>query len=309
MKYRVLLSVVCAVLSAYAGADPDSDYNRPAAEALKEFHKFSECEVSLHPKEAAAVVLSNDGTNLVRKHPGLFHDDCLDEGQLKILSAEYVRYGLAEALIRREFASGLPDIRQAIPLDHSKLKESDLQPKAGMSPEELAQLEKDRQRDIAASTLSVFSECVARADAADTLRLVLSDPDSVGESQAINSLQPALASCLNRGDKVELGTAMLRGSLAVNLYRLAKAPKGPLKPLFSLDDYPPEAVRQHWEGTVIAQVTVNAQGVPTSCHIAKSSGHAMLDEATCNVIMQRAKFKPSGKEESFTTPPITWAVP
>jgi hypothetical protein len=108
------------------------------------------------------------------------------------------------------------------------VKDTDYQPKPGMKPDELAQLAKDRKEAVAVSALSVYGECVARADPADALRLVLSEPGSAAETQAFSSINPALASCLIQGQRIELGKPMLRGSLAVNLYRLAKAPRGPL---------------------------------------------------------------------------------
>lgn len=94
----------------------------------------------------------------------------------------------------------------------------------------------------------------------------------------------------------------------------AKPPGSHPKVLFSYEDYPAEAVRNHWQGTVIADLTVSAAGRVTACKIVKSSGHAVLDDATCNIIIQRATFNPArdanGKpiEDHVQTPPIAWIL-
>lgn len=81
-----------------------------------------------------------------------------------------------------------------------------------------------------------------------------------------------------------------------------------LVPLFSYNDYPAEALRNHWEGTVVAEVSVGPDGMPTACRILESSGHQILDDTTCNCLMQRAQFKPEGKQDTYTTPPINWHI-
>jgi len=86
----------------------------------------------------------------------------------------------------------------------------------------------------------------------------------------------------------------------------ARPPK--LVPIFSYQDYPAEALRRHWEGTVVAEISISADGNPTACRIVKSSGHQILDDTTCNCVMQRAKFKPTGKEDTYTTPSIGWHI-
>lgn len=62
---------------------------------------------------------------------------------------------------------------------------------------------------------------------------------------------------------------------------------------FSEDDYPTEAKKKGIEGSTTFEVDVNAEGKPTACRITRSSGSAILDQATCNVVLSRAKFKPA----------------
>ena len=85
--------------------------------------------------------------------------------------------------------------------------------------------------------------------------------------------------------------------------------------LFSFKDYPGEAVRQHFEGTAIAELTIGKDGLPKACRITKSSGHKVLDDRSCEVLMARPKFKPAKdengnqKEDTYDTPPIIWSLP
>jgi protein TonB len=55
--------------------------------------------------------------------------------------------------------------------------------------------------------------------------------------------------------------------------------------------YPAASVRAHEEGTVVLRVLVDAAGAPQRVEIAKSSGHARLDEAARESIMA-ARFRP-----------------
>lgn len=57
-------------------------------------------------------------------------------------------------------------------------------------------------------------------------------------------------------------------------------------------DYPAAAMREEREGVVRFRLIYDEQGLPTSCEITTSSGHADLDATTCRLVQQRARFKP-----------------
>jgi protein TonB len=84
--------------------------------------------------------------------------------------------------------------------------------------------------------------------------------------------------------------------------------------VFSGYDYPPEAVRNHWEGTVRVDILVGVDGRPKSCSIIKSSGHKLLDDTTCSLIMTRAKFDldrdkaGNAIESHFRPPSVKWRL-
>lgn len=80
------------------------------------------------------------------------------------------------------------------------------------------------------------------------------------------------------------------------------------------NDYPSRAIREEWEGTTGIKVTVGTDGRPQDCTVTASSGHAVLDEATCSRVMKRARFKAAldgfGEKTlgSFSTS-VRWQLP
>jgi protein TonB len=94
-----------------------------------------------------------------------------------------------------------------------------------------------------------------------------------------------------------------------------RPPKAEKRAIFSSEDYPREAVRNHWEGSVIADLTINPQGRVTGCRIIQSSGHEVLDDATCDLLTRRAMFKPAvdangnPTADTVRTPQINWKLP
>jgi hypothetical protein len=224
MKYGAFFFAICSATARPAVADTVS-------EARDVFSSFSQCTVQHRAKEAAEVVLADDSNDeILRKHPDLLTGDCLglEGGTLQIPSSDFVRYGLAEALVRRQYARGLPpDISLAAPLRHREINQTDYQPKPGKTPKptELANLQKRRERDAGERLLSIYGECVVRTDPVAALRLIMTKVDSPGESQAFADMNAALSKCLASGERLQFGKAALRGSVAMNLYRLANAPR------------------------------------------------------------------------------------
>lgn len=84
--------------------------------------------------------------------------------------------------------------------------------------------------------------------------------------------------------------------------------------LFSVDDYPQEAIRREEQGTVSYRVTVGADGRVTRCEVAVSSGSASLDAATCSIIQRRARFRVARDQHGKPTEDqfngrIRWVLP
>lgn len=58
-------------------------------------------------------------------------------------------------------------------------------------------------------------------------------------------------------------------------------------------DYPVRALAERREGTTGFKLSVDKEGNPSTCTVTQTSGHADLDEATCNNMMRRARFYPA----------------
>ncbi len=59
------------------------------------------------------------------------------------------------------------------------------------------------------------------------------------------------------------------------------------------EDYPPAALRAGQEGRTGFRLDLGADGRATACTVIASSGSDALDEATCRLLMRRARFEPA----------------
>ncbi|MFZ9395351.1 MAG: energy transducer TonB [Erythrobacter sp.] len=59
------------------------------------------------------------------------------------------------------------------------------------------------------------------------------------------------------------------------------------------DDYRSSWIARGMTGTARFELAIAPNGRVTSCRITRSTGHAVLDEATCRLITQRARFDPA----------------
>lgn len=77
--------------------------------------------------------------------------------------------------------------------------------------------------------------------------------------------------------------------------------------------YPARAAAAHEEGAVGFTVTLDSKGLVTDCKVTHSSGFALLDQETCNVITLHAQFKPdaglSPSQVRTSDGIIVWKLP
>jgi len=59
------------------------------------------------------------------------------------------------------------------------------------------------------------------------------------------------------------------------------------------NDYPTTALRSNTSGVVRFALTIDATGTPSGCEITATSNDAELDQATCDLLLKRARFKPA----------------
>jgi protein TonB len=90
----------------------------------------------------------------------------------------------------------------------------------------------------------------------------------------------------------------------------------PIDPVtwISSNDFPFEALKDEVGGKVEYEVSVDASGNPADCRIQATSGHAVLDQATCSLIIRRARFEPAKDANGRPVPgtykgKVTWQRP
>jgi protein TonB len=63
--------------------------------------------------------------------------------------------------------------------------------------------------------------------------------------------------------------------------------------VFRDEDYPTEAARYRVRGVVRYFIVINVAGRVSHCRVTRSSGWALLDETTCRLLRERARYEPA----------------
>lgn len=211
-----------------AAAAPAEEYS--PAKRRQVVADFASCVIRRHPQRASQAVLQQlNNDEIIRRQGRLIDSFCVlrdPQGRLTVrLPGPLMRYALADALVRSN-----PTVRVTNPpsiarLDHRNIAEADYRPRPGrrFKPQEAEEKAKSRDEALVHVALSRFGECVVRVspNAADSL--VRSPVYSAAEQVAYRAL--ATATCLQEGQKVEFSRDVLRGTVAMNYYRLAHAPR------------------------------------------------------------------------------------
>lgn len=218
------MSLVLALMLAAAGPREIIDPTKVRDIA----QKFATCAVRKRPELASKYVLDPNIWLGERDFRKLFDPACVptDGRGYKALAGgrQQMRFALAEALVRREFPSaGMVDVLAAAPLDHTLPPLERLQQSAKPRPPEKPEdLEKAR---MASQAIAMLGECVVRSHPAAAHGLLLTDPGSDHEARYLEALQPAAGNCVEKGAAISLTKFSLRGAIALNYYRLSKAPR------------------------------------------------------------------------------------
>jgi len=67
------------------------------------------------------------------------------------------------------------------------------------------------------------------------------------------------------------------------------------------DDYPEDAYYDNIQGTVGFRLDVSSEGGVTGCSVTASSGSQSLDETTCRIMIERARFAPARDARGLPT--------
>ena len=140
--------------------------------------------------------------------------------------SDLYRYALADALVRADFSKeGATTFSDRLPLAHLQPMPFEQRDDAAakLKGRKKADFLKDYEKDFAVSWLSKYGECVVRADPVNARLWLLTVPDVPEETSRINAMRPAFAACLEPGEPMKFNRTTMRGAVAINYYRLAKA--------------------------------------------------------------------------------------
>jgi hypothetical protein len=143
-------------------------------------------------------------------------------------TGDFMKYALADALVRLEYGSApISDLVSVAPLEHEQPDLSKFAPPPGkvLKPAKLAELEQAKNSALGYAYLAQFGECVVRANPTAAYRLLMTVPTTPEENAAFGEVTRPAQNCLDSGRTIALNKATLRGTIAYNYYRLAKAPR------------------------------------------------------------------------------------
>lgn len=189
---------------------PAGGYGTIGKDARLISRRFVECTLRRGRRSAelylAAPIGSADQARLQRQ---VLVDDCLGAGELS-LPTDVIRGALFEQLYLLEYRAAPPTDLSTVPaIDYT----------VGYSAPLTA-------RAINGIALAQFDDCVARADAGHARDLLISLPDSTGETAAVGGLMSHLARCIPQGRTIHFSRSVLRAAIAEGLYRLERAARG-----------------------------------------------------------------------------------
>jgi hypothetical protein len=226
---------VLAGASLASGAAPQGSSDYLPSEARKVLYEYGQCIVHRHHAEAAEAVLHDiDSEDLKSRHPDLINGDCLPwdseipgaDLQVKFVGDQYL-YALADALFRSDLADAPPpNLASVPPLQHRDPGAPPATVSADGKPIKAADYQillRNHAHQQAADFVSSYGECVVRLDPAKARQLLLTKPETREEAAAFAAMSADFSQCMQRGATVAFSKVMMRGAIALNYYRLAKA--------------------------------------------------------------------------------------
>jgi hypothetical protein len=201
----------------------DSPAARTRADSAATARQLAQCYLEGGRKVIEAALVADPLSMSFERWQGRRDMTCNSEvmfkNQVWILPyGDMMRYALSEELIRVDL-KGIPlrNVTAVPPLQH---KRSPLKFHAMTSRQHRAEA---NERQAAGIYLSALGECIVRTDPETARSLLDSDAASDSETAAFNKLMPSVQRCIDRSQTVQLDKDNLRGTIALNYYRLAKA--------------------------------------------------------------------------------------
>ena len=237
-RYAMILLGGAAILACPAFAKKEQNYREIAANR-KIMYEYAKCVVKGGHDRAAAAILGNvDNDEIQKKYADLIVPDCLESStsgsiaEMKV-GGDLYRYALADALVARDVPADYAVVflaKSALahlqPYSKAQLDRSLTKAK---NARKRAQIQTAYDKQYVVAYLSAYGECIVRTDPLNARKLLAKKVESPEEMQAINVLRPVFGECLIPGATVTFNKTVLRGSIAINYYRLAMPLAAPVQ--------------------------------------------------------------------------------
>ena len=228
------MSMFALILTAAAAGAAQAESDVSVKETRRILDDYGTCIVKRWPRIASEAIVRNvSNSELLTRYKRLIDGSCLQRRMPGALRVRFVgdqyRYALADALVRLELAAQPAPMLTDVPaLSHRQAVEpSKLSPKGTpLKPAQYAAALKGYEAARAFNFLSRYGECVVRVNPGAVRGLLLARPDTPEERAQFSALSTPFGTCLTEGQTLSFGKLALRGTLAVNYYRLAKAAAG-----------------------------------------------------------------------------------
>lgn len=204
------------------------------AETRRVVRDYSRCVVKSHGNTASKALITDSGNGAIEHlYPELIDGGCLSSVagavQLKF-GGDLFRYGLAEALVSTRLVDdATTTFADRLPLAHLPMPdrvEFDAAMAEAKGNRQRDEAQKKYSRQVAIAWLSRYGECIARQEPVKARYWLLTAADSSEEISRINDLRPAFSTCLGEGT-IKFNRTTMRGTVAINYYRLALATRVP----------------------------------------------------------------------------------
>ncbi|MEP3420371.1 MAG: energy transducer TonB [Erythrobacter sp.] len=113
-------------------------------------------------------------------------------------------------------------------------------------------------------------------------------------------------------EPVDFGAVIPAGPPAID--PIAASPRGNASGWITNDDYRTSWINRDYSGVAAFSLSIDARGRVTNCSITNSTGHDVLDRATCRLLQRRARFNPAldsaGEPVAGTfASSVNWQIP
>ncbi len=223
--------LIAIALSSSATAKTSSKEEKATRKLM---HDYARCVVKGQGDRASEAIIANSNNATISKqYASLIDDDCLTRtgGSVTMrFGGDLYRYALADALVSARLAStNDTSFSDRLPLAHLPAPDRaafDEEIVTIKSKRKRGELEESFAKGTVVAWLSRYGECIVRHDPVKARLWLLTPPDGPEEISRINDLRPAFSACLGNGT-MTFNRVTMRGTVAINYYRLAMATRLP----------------------------------------------------------------------------------